>query len=86
MECGVPFCQSHTGCPLGNIIPRWNDLVFQVKDSTTLVTCKMVRLQVQDHTLVNLRKQDLSCLVIDIFVVIPLSNLDLDSEEITSLQ
>lgn len=30
MECGVPFCQSHTGCPLGNIIPRWNDLVFQV--------------------------------------------------------
>ncbi|XP_078373779.1 uncharacterized protein LOC144657317 isoform X1 [Oculina patagonica] len=31
MECGVPFCQSHTGCPLGNIIPRWNDLVFQDK-------------------------------------------------------
>ena len=30
MECGVPFCQSHTGCPVGNIIPRWNDLVFQV--------------------------------------------------------
>lgn len=29
MDCGVPFCQSHTGCPLGNIIPKWNDLVFQ---------------------------------------------------------
>jgi glutamate synthase (NADPH/NADH) len=29
MECGVPFCQSQThGCPLGNIIPKWNDLVF----------------------------------------------------------
>uniref|UniRef100_A0A023EWE8 glutamate synthase (NADH) n=1 Tax=Aedes albopictus TaxID=7160 RepID=A0A023EWE8_AEDAL len=29
MECGVPFCQSNShGCPLGNIIPRWNDLVF----------------------------------------------------------
>ncbi|XP_063220022.1 uncharacterized protein LOC134529642 [Bacillus rossius redtenbacheri] len=28
MECGVPFCQSSYGCPLGNIIPRWNDLVF----------------------------------------------------------
>ncbi|GAB0093859.1 glutamate synthase [Sergentomyia squamirostris] len=29
MECGVPFCQSNThGCPLGNIIPKWNDLVF----------------------------------------------------------
>lgn len=29
MECGVPFCQSSHGCPLGNIIPRWNDLVFK---------------------------------------------------------
>ncbi|CAH1799875.1 unnamed protein product [Owenia fusiformis] len=28
MECGVPFCQSNHGCPLGNIIPRFNDLVF----------------------------------------------------------
>jgi glutamate synthase (NADPH/NADH) small chain len=25
MGCGVPFC--HTGCPLGNLIPEWNDLV-----------------------------------------------------------
>ncbi|XP_014214359.1 putative glutamate synthase [NADPH] isoform X1 [Copidosoma floridanum] len=29
MDCGVPFCQSSHGCPLGNIIPKWNDLVFQ---------------------------------------------------------
>jgi glutamate synthase (NADPH/NADH) len=29
MDCGVPFCQSKEGCPLGNIIPKWNDLVFQ---------------------------------------------------------
>ncbi|MBV7294399.1 glutamate synthase subunit beta [Corynebacterium sp. TAE3-ERU12] len=27
MDCGVPFC--HSGCPLGNIIPEWNDLVRQ---------------------------------------------------------
>jgi glutamate synthase (NADPH/NADH) small chain len=27
MDCGVPFC--HTGCPLGNIIPDFNDLVFR---------------------------------------------------------
>ncbi|HEX5308847.1 MAG TPA: glutamate synthase subunit beta [Solirubrobacteraceae bacterium] len=27
MECGVPFC--HNGCPLGNLIPDWNDLVFR---------------------------------------------------------
>lgn len=29
MDCGVPFCQSDTGCPISNIIPRWNDLVYQ---------------------------------------------------------
>jgi glutamate synthase (NADPH/NADH) small chain len=29
MDCGVPFCNS--GCPLGNIIPDWNDLVFRDK-------------------------------------------------------
>lgn len=28
MDCGVPFCQSSNGCPLGNIVPKWNDLVF----------------------------------------------------------
>jgi glutamate synthase (NADPH/NADH) small chain len=27
MDCGVPFC--HTGCPLANIIPDWNDLVYR---------------------------------------------------------
>ncbi|MCA9393484.1 MAG: glutamate synthase subunit beta [Candidatus Omnitrophica bacterium] len=27
MDCGVPFCQS--GCPIGNIIPDWNDLVYR---------------------------------------------------------
>jgi len=26
MDCSIPFC--HTGCPLGNIIPDWNDLVY----------------------------------------------------------
>ena len=30
MDCGVPFCQSNEGCPLGNIIPKWNDLVHKV--------------------------------------------------------
>ena len=27
MDCGIPFCQS--GCPLGNVIPDWNDLVYR---------------------------------------------------------
>ncbi len=28
MDCGVPFCQSETGCPVDNLIPEWNDKVF----------------------------------------------------------
>ena len=27
MDCGIPFCQS--GCPVHNIIPDWNDLVYR---------------------------------------------------------
>jgi NAD(P)H-dependent glutamate synthase small subunit len=29
MDCGVPFCQSASGCPIDNLIPEWNDLVYQ---------------------------------------------------------
>src|SRR5438270_9715960 len=29
MDCGIPFC--HEGCPLGNLIPEWNDLVYRDK-------------------------------------------------------
>jgi glutamate synthase (NADPH/NADH) small chain len=29
MDCGVPFCQSETGCPVDNLIPEWNDLVYR---------------------------------------------------------
>ena len=29
MDCGIPFCQSDTGCPLGNAIPDWNDMVYR---------------------------------------------------------
>ncbi|TWT88282.1 Glutamate synthase [NADPH] small chain [Pseudobythopirellula maris] len=28
MDCGVPFCQSDSGCPIDNLIPEWNDLVY----------------------------------------------------------
>jgi glutamate synthase (NADPH/NADH) small chain len=27
MDCGIPFC--HIGCPLGNLIPEWNDMVYK---------------------------------------------------------
>ena len=35
MNCGVPFC--HTGCPLGNLIPDWNDLVYRGRWQEALV-------------------------------------------------
>ncbi len=31
MDCGVPFCHSNYGCPIANIIPRFNDLVYRGK-------------------------------------------------------
>lgn len=34
MDCGIPFC--HQGCPLGNLIPDWNDLVYRDKWQTAL--------------------------------------------------
>jgi len=30
MDCGTPFCQTHTGCPVNNLIPEWNELVYEV--------------------------------------------------------
>ncbi len=29
MDCGVPFCQSNYGCPVDNLIPEWNDLIYR---------------------------------------------------------
>jgi NAD(P)H-dependent glutamate synthase small subunit len=29
MDCGTPFCQTYTGCPVNNLIPEWNDLVYK---------------------------------------------------------
>jgi glutamate synthase (NADPH/NADH) small chain len=28
MDCGTPFCQVHEGCPVNNLIPEWNTLVY----------------------------------------------------------
>ncbi len=36
MDCGVPFCLSDTGCPIDNLIPEWNDLVYQGRWRDTL--------------------------------------------------
>ena len=29
MDCGVAFCQSDDGCPIHNLIPSWNDLIYR---------------------------------------------------------
>lgn len=29
MDCGTPFCQTHTGCPVNNLIPEWNEMIFK---------------------------------------------------------
>jgi len=29
MDCGTPFCQTETGCPVNNLIPEWNNLVYE---------------------------------------------------------
>ena len=34
MDCGIPFC--HQGCPLGNLIPEWNDLMYRGEKSTAI--------------------------------------------------
>ncbi|WP_353113702.1 glutamate synthase subunit beta [Microbacterium sp.] len=34
MDCGVPFC--HAGCPLGNLIPEWNDLTWRGEDRSAI--------------------------------------------------
>ena len=34
MDCGIPFC--HNGCPLGNLIPEWNDLMYKGEKSTAI--------------------------------------------------
>ncbi|MGX9347686.1 glutamate synthase subunit beta [Microbacterium sp. KNMS] len=34
MDCGVPFC--HQGCPLGNLIPEWNDLMWRGEGRTAI--------------------------------------------------
>ncbi|MFV9615796.1 MAG: glutamate synthase subunit beta [Gammaproteobacteria bacterium] len=36
MDCGVPFCQSENGCPVNNLIPEWNHLVYTEQWQTAL--------------------------------------------------
>ncbi len=40
MDCGIPFCHS-TGCPVYNLIPEWNDLVYRGDWKEALVRLEM---------------------------------------------
>src|SRR4051812_49620551 len=37
MDCGIPFC--HQGCPLGNIIPEWNDWFTKIGGARPSICC-----------------------------------------------
>jgi ferredoxin len=37
MDCGIPFC--HQGCPLGNLIPEWNDLIWRGEKQRRSIAC-----------------------------------------------
>ena len=43
MDCGIPFC--HSGCPLGNLIPDFNDLVYTGKERCSASTGKIISLK-----------------------------------------
>ena len=43
MDCGVPFCQSASGCPIDNLIPEWNDLVYRDRWREALERLPIVR-------------------------------------------
>ncbi len=48
MDCGVPFCQGDTGCPVRNVIPEWNGLVqsgFPGADRAPLSRSVRIRLR-----------------------------------------
>ena len=44
MDCGVPFCQSDFGCPLHNLIPEWNDLLWQGQEKEALARLLLTKL------------------------------------------
>ena len=48
MDCGIPFCHS-TGCPVYNLIPEWNDLVYQGDWREALIRLEMTNNLPGDH-------------------------------------
>ena len=56
MDCGIPFC--HQGCPLGNLIPEWNDLVYRDNWSEAIERLREIRRSGDDHRLVAISAAD----------------------------
>ena len=40
MDCGTPFCQTNTGCPINNLIPEFNQMVFDDTWKQAYTTCR----------------------------------------------
>lgn len=53
MDCGVPFCQSNSGCPISNLIPSWNELVFQDDWHSAWLRLKATNNMVRRHVSCN---------------------------------
>jgi glutamate synthase (NADPH/NADH) small chain len=62
MDCGIPFC--HQGCPLGNLIPDWNDLVYrdQWHEAINRLHAPTISLSLPAHS-VRHRAKALACSV-----------------------
>ena len=57
MDCGIPFC--HHGCPLGNVIPEFNDAVYRKswKEAYDILTSPIISLNLQGVFVLLLAKQ-----------------------------
>ena len=49
MDCGTPFCQTYTGCPISNLIPEWNDLVYKSNYSFKPIQGKIYHLYQREN-------------------------------------
>jgi glutamate synthase (NADPH/NADH) small chain len=57
MDCGVPFCQSSFGCPVDNLIPEWNDLIYHGEVGRSVLSAD------EDEQLSRVHRAGLSCSV-----------------------
>lgn len=57
MDCGIPFCQSSSGCPISNLIPSWNELVFRDDWHSAYLRLKATNNMVSPHRTATSRER-----------------------------